>query len=106
MSKYGSVMWSCGLLMKNKNFPGNDHFFYFLTKHVLAVMDSPEALTSADIYTPVRSTNDVVVVQANKNCSNIVNLNSPGRKYIEPQPHPHEVSLDYNMRVQWERPGK
>ena len=67
-------------------------------------MESPEASASADICTPERSTNDVVVVQPNENCSTIANSNSPERKYIEP--HPHEVSLEYNMRVQWARPGK
>ena len=62
------------------------------------------ASTSVVVDTPEIPITNAENREMNENCSTLVNVASSARKYIEP--HPHETSADYNMRVQWQRKGK
>ena len=68
------------------------------------VMQSPDTSTSASALTPEMPSTLASNATHNENCSNLGNTNFSERKYVVP--HPHETSLDYNLRAQWERPGK
>ena len=74
----------------------------FITVQV--TMHSPLASTSVVVDTPEIPITNAENREMNEKFSTLVNVASPARKYIEP--HPHETSADYNMRVQWQQKGK
>ena len=65
---------------------------------------SPDQPTRAHICTPETTTNTGDSAHSDENSSHRANTTSSDLKHVEP--HPHETSVDYNMRVQWNRPGK
>ena len=69
---------------------------------------TPVLPTSVNICTPELTTLAIVDSeindQTNENCPGIANVQISERKFVVC--HPHETSADYNLKVQWNRPGK
>ena len=68
------------------------------------MISSPQLAQNVVVYTPEISTRVDSNHTTDENSSEIVNTEVSDRKYIEP--HPHETSSEYNLRVQWRRTGK
>ena len=67
-------------------------------------MISPELAQNVVVCTPEIPTGVNVNHAADENSSEFSNTEVSDRKYIVP--HPHETNSEYNLRVQWQRPGK
>ena len=67
-------------------------------------MISPELAQNVVVCTPEIPSRVDVNHLVDENSSEILNTEVSDRKYIAP--HPHETNSEYNLRVQWQRPGK